>query len=117
MRFYVYGGAPPPSFALGFRVPPPSFDHFWWVKVGLYDKKNQEASRFWRNADLTNRQSECLLFGSGSTSGVLDDVDDEVAIDFIFGRGLLSLDVEGELKVPKPESLILISETIGVCIA
>ena len=35
MRFYVYGGAPPPSFALGFRVPPPSFDHFWWVKVGL----------------------------------------------------------------------------------
>jgi len=35
MRFYVYGGAPPPSFALGFRVTPPSFDHFWWVKVGL----------------------------------------------------------------------------------
>ena len=35
MRFYVYGGAPPPLFALGFRVMPPSFDHFWWVKVGL----------------------------------------------------------------------------------
>ena len=78
-------------FALGFRVPPPSFDHFWWVKVGLYDKKNQEASRFWWNAYLTNRQSECLLFGSGSTLGVLDDVDDEDAIDFIFWRGRLSL--------------------------
>ena len=56
-----------------------------WAKLGLYDKKNQEASRFWRNVDLTNHQSEHLLFGSGSTSGVLDDVDDEDAIDFIFG--------------------------------
>jgi hypothetical protein len=80
---------------------------FWWVKLGLYDKKNQEASRFWWNADLADRQSKHLLFGSGSTSGVLDDVDDENDIDFIFGRGCLSLDAEGELKVPKPEPLEL----------
>ena len=84
-----------------------SFNHFWWAKLGLYDKKNQEESTFWRNADLTNRQSECLLFGSGSTLGVLDDADDEDAIDFIFGRGRLSLDAEGELKVPKLEPLDL----------
>jgi hypothetical protein len=77
------------------------------VKLGLYDKKNQEASRFWWNADLADRQSKHLLFGSGSTSGVLDDVDDENDIDFIFGRGCLSLDAEGELKVPKPEPLEL----------
>ena len=57
--------------------------------------------------DLTNRQSERLLFGLGSTLGLLDDVDDEDAIDFIFGRGRLSLDAKGELKVPKPESLEL----------
>ena len=67
------------------KFPSLSFDRFWWAKLGLYNKKNQEASRFWRNADLTNRQYECLLFGSGSTLGVLDDVDDEDAIDFIFG--------------------------------
>ena len=36
---------------------------------------------------------------------MLDDVDDEDAIEFISGRGCLSLDVEGELKVPKPEPL------------
>jgi len=77
------------------------------VKLGLYDRKNQEASRFWQNANLMNRQSERLLFGSGSTSGVLDDVDDEHAIDFIFGQGHLSLDAEGELKVPKLEPLEL----------
>jgi len=22
------------------------FDHFWWAKVDLYDKKNQEALKF-----------------------------------------------------------------------
>jgi hypothetical protein len=38
---------------------------------------------------------------------VLDDVDDEDAIDFIFGQGRLSLNAEGELKVPKPEPLEL----------
>ena len=38
---------------------------------------------------------------------MLDDVDDEDAMDFIFGRGRLSLDAEGELKVPKPEPLEL----------
>ena len=31
-----------------------SFDLFCLAKLGLYDEKNQEASRFWRNADLTN---------------------------------------------------------------
>ena len=32
-----------------------SFDHFLWAKVGAYDKKNQEAHRFWWNADITDR--------------------------------------------------------------
>ena len=36
------------------KFPSLSFDRFWWVKVGSYDKKNQEASRFWRNTDLTS---------------------------------------------------------------
>ena len=48
-----------------------------------------------------------MLFGSGSTLGVLDDVDDEDVIDFIFGQGRLSLDAEGELNVSKPEPLEL----------
>ena len=43
------------------------------MKVGLYDKKNQEASRFWQNTDLTNRQSKCLLFGEG-LQVVVDDI-------------------------------------------
>jgi len=38
---------------------------------------------------------------------VLNDVDDEDAIDFIFGQGRLSLDAEGELKVPNLEPLEL----------
>jgi hypothetical protein len=80
---------------------------FWWAKLGLYGKKNQEGSQFRRNKDLTDRQSKHLLFGSGSTLGVLDDVDDDNVIDFIFGRGCLSLDDEGELKVPKLEPLEL----------
>lgn len=42
-----------------------------------------------------------------STSGVLDDVDDEDAIDFIFGQGRQSLGAKGVLKVPKPEPLEL----------
>ena len=37
------------------KFPLLSFDRFWWAKLGLYDKKNQEASRFWRNAELMNR--------------------------------------------------------------
>ena len=89
------------------KFPSLSFHRFWWAKLGLYDKKNPEASRFSRNMNLMNRQSERFLFGSESTSGVLDDVDDEDAMDFIFGRGRLSLDAEGELKVPKPEPLEL----------
>ena len=45
------------------KFPSLSFDHFWWAKVGLYDRKNQEASRFWWNVDLTDRQAERMLFG------------------------------------------------------
>ena len=48
-----------------------------------------------------------MLFGSGSFLGVLDDVDDDDAIDFIFGRGRLSLEAERELKVLKSELLDL----------
>ena len=40
---------------------------------------------------LIVRLSVCFL-GLSSNSGVLDDVEDEDAIDFIFGRGRLSLD-------------------------
>ena len=36
---------------------------------------------------------------------MLDDVDYEDAIDFIFGRGCLSLDAKGKLKVLKLEPL------------
>ena len=39
------------------EFPSLSFERFWWAKLGLYDKKNQKASWFWWNADLTNRQS------------------------------------------------------------
>lgn len=73
----------------------------------MYNKKNQEACRFWRNVDLTDRQFEHLLFGSGSVSGAMEDVEDEDAIDYIFGRGRLSLDDEGNLRVPKPKPLEL----------
>ena len=37
------------------KFPSLSFDHFWWAKVGLYDKKNQEALNIWQNADLMDR--------------------------------------------------------------
>lgn len=73
-------------------------------KVSLYDK-NQEAHRFGRDADLTERQAEQVLFGSKGSSSVLNDIDDEDAIDFLFGQGGLSLDEGGVLKVPKPEPL------------
>ena len=66
------------------KFPSLLFEHFWWAKVGAYDRKNQEANRFWRNADLTKRQAERLLFGSGSVSGVVDDVDDEDTDDYLF---------------------------------
>lgn len=66
------------------KFPSLSFDRFWWVKVGVYDRKNQEAGRFWRNADLTKCQAEHLVFGSGSVSGVADDVDDEDAVNYLF---------------------------------
>ena len=37
------------------KFPSLSIDRFWWMKVGLYDKKNQEALNIWQNADLTDR--------------------------------------------------------------
>lgn len=67
------------------KFPSLTFDHFWWAKVGAYDRKNQEAHRFWRNTDLTDHQSEWLIFGSRSVLGVIDDVDDDDAIDYLFG--------------------------------
>ena len=48
-----------------------------------------------------------MIFGSRSVLGVIDDVDDDDAIDFVFGRGCLCLDDEGNLKAPKPESMEL----------
>ena len=89
------------------KFPSLSFDRFWWTKVGLYDKKNQEALNFWRNVDLTDRQSERMLFGSGSISRVLDDISDQDDVDYIYGRGNLGLDDEGNLRVPKSEPLEL----------
>lgn len=88
------------------KFPLLSFERFWWAKVRAYDRKEQNARRFWKNADLTDRQSERLIFGLGSVSGVNDDVDDEDAIDFLFGRGRLTLRDDGVL-VLKPEPLDL----------
>ena len=85
------------------KFPSLPFDCFWWAKVGLYDKKNQVALRFWWNTDLTDRQSERMLFGLGSILGVTDDISNQDAIDYIYGRGALSLDDEGNLRVPKPK--------------
>jgi hypothetical protein len=48
-----------------------------------------------------------LIFGSGLISEIVGDVDDEDAIDYIFGRGRLTLDDASNLKVPKPEPLDL----------
>ena len=46
-----------------------------------------------------------MLFGSGSISGVTDDISDRDAIYHIYGQGNLGLDDEGNLRVPKPEPL------------
>ena len=48
-----------------------------------------------------------MLFGSGSVSGVADDVSDQDAIEYLYGRGNLSLDDEDNLRVLKPEPLEL----------
>ena len=40
------------------KFPSLTFELFWWVKVRAYDRKDQEARRFWRNTDLMERQSE-----------------------------------------------------------
>lgn len=48
-----------------------------------------------------------MFFGSVLVSGVIDDVDDDDAIDYLFGWGRLSLDDEGNLKSLKPEPLEL----------
>lgn len=37
------------------KFPSLTFEHFWWAKVGAYNRKDQEACSFWWNADLTNR--------------------------------------------------------------
>lgn len=81
------------------------FDRFWWTKISLYDKKNQVAHKFSGSTDLTERQAERELFGSEGPSSVLDDIDDEDAMDFIFGEAKLSLGEDGVLKIPKPEPL------------
>jgi hypothetical protein len=66
------------------KFPELIFDGFWWTKVSLYDKRNQEARKFWWDADFTDRQVERMLFGSGSTSSAMDDIEDEDALDFFF---------------------------------
>ena len=48
-----------------------------------------------------------MLFGSGSLSGVADDISDHDAIEYLYGWGNLSLDYEGNLRVLKPEPLEL----------
>ena len=48
-----------------------------------------------------------MIFGSVSISGVNDDIEDEVVIDFLFGQGRLTIDGYGVFKVPKPEPLEL----------
>lgn len=85
-----------------------TFDRFWWTMVSLYDKKNQATRRFSGSADLTERQAESELFGSEGPSLVLDDIDDEDAMDFIFGRAKLSLGEDWVLKIPKPEPLDIV---------
>lgn len=37
------------------KFPSLMFDRFWWAKVGVYDRKDQDARRFWWNADLMDR--------------------------------------------------------------
>jgi hypothetical protein len=46
-----------------------------------------------------------MLFGSRSASLAMDDIEDEDALDFIFGQGHFTLDVGGALTVLKPEPL------------
>ena len=56
---------------------------------------------------IKNRQCERLLFGSSSILGVAENVSDQDAIYYLYGWGNLSLDDEGNLRVPKPEPLEL----------
>ena len=48
-----------------------------------------------------------MLFSSGAVLGVVDDISDQDAVDYIYGRGNLGLEDEGNLRVPKPEPLDL----------
>ena len=48
-----------------------------------------------------------MLFGSGAILGVVDDISDQDAADYIYGRGNLDLDDEGNLRVSKLEPLEL----------
>jgi hypothetical protein len=89
------------------RFPLLPFDHFWWAKLGLYDKKNQDALRFWQNTDLAERQSERMLFGLGLVLGVGEDINNQDAIDYLYGQENLSLDDKGKLRVLKPKPLEL----------
>lgn len=54
-----------------------------------------------------DRRSERMLFGSGSTSGVVDNISDQDVVDYIYGRGNFGLDDEDNLRVPKLEPLEL----------
>jgi hypothetical protein len=46
-----------------------------------------------------------MLFGSRSASSAMDDIEDEDALDFFFGRGHFTLDEGGALTVLKPKPL------------
>jgi hypothetical protein len=68
------------------KFPNLTFDRFWWTKLGLYDRHNQESRRFWSNHDLTERQAMQQLFGSAGSSSAMDDIEESDTIDFIFVR-------------------------------
>ena len=48
-----------------------------------------------------------MLFSSGAVLGVVDDISDQDAVDYIYGRGNLGLEDEGNLRVPKLKPLDL----------
>jgi hypothetical protein len=86
---------------LKFKFPDLSFDRFWWARVKKYDLKNQASLCFWKDTDLTERQSMRVLFGSSSADPRDDDVDEEAVVSFVLGSGDGIVNREGELVVPK----------------
>ena len=88
-----------------FKHPSLSFERFWWSKVRRYDLKNSRSSRFWREADFTDRQATRYLFGASSSSqvGIDDDIDVNTALEYLFGQTELDLGSDGSLVVPKEE--------------